>query len=112
MLSARRPLRRALYVFLSLFLALPVVAAEKPRLQVDDYVIDAEIVPRAHRLVAKARVKFTALDDLSVATFELHNALRPTKVLDEQGHQLSPERVSQDSTIRVPLPNGLTKGSS
>ena len=28
-----------------------------------------------------AKVKFTALDDLNVATFELHNALRVTKVI-------------------------------
>lgn len=108
---ARRPLRRAL--FLSFFLLITTgLFAQKPRLVVNNYVIDAEIIPRAHRLVAKAKVTFTAEDDISVATFELHNALRPTKVLDADGKPLSAERVTQDSTIRIPLPNGLAKGQS
>ena len=95
-------------------LAAPVWAAapEKARLRVDDYVIDAELSPHAHKLTARAKVKFTALEDISVATFELHNALRPTKVLDEAGKPLSAERITQDSTIRVPLPKGLAKNAS
>ena len=112
MQSARRPLRRALSVLFFLLITTGLFAAEKPRLVVNDYVIDAEIIPRAHKLVAKAKVKFTALDDISVATFELHNALRPTKVTDADGKPLSAERVTQDSTIRVPLPSGLAKGQS
>jgi predicted negative regulator of RcsB-dependent stress response len=110
---ARRPLRRAL-TFASFLLigVLALSAAENPRIQVDDYTIDAEIVPRSHKLVAKAKVKFTALDDISVATFELSNALRPTKVTDADGKTLSAERNLQDYTIRVPLPTGLTKGQS
>jgi len=109
---ARRPLRRASSLLFLLLIATGLFAAEKPRIQVDDYVIDAEIIPRTHRLVAKAKVKFTALDDISVATFELNNALRPTKVTDADGKLLTAERVTQDSTIRVPLPNGLAKGQS
>ncbi|HZU41033.1 MAG TPA: M1 family aminopeptidase [Terriglobales bacterium] len=107
-----RALAPAFALLLFVAASLPVWAAppEKPRLRVDDYVIDAELVPTPHRLVAKAKVKFTALDDLSVATFELNNALRPTKITDEAGHTLSAERVTQDSTIRVSLPNGLAKG--
>jgi aminopeptidase N len=106
----------------SLFLVLAVVCAlagslwaaapEKARLRVDDYVIDAELSPHAHKLTARAKVKFTALEDISVATFELHNALRPTKVLDEAGKPLSAERITQDSTVRVPLPKGLAKDAS
>src|SRR5437868_5756325 len=87
-------------------------AAEKPRLRVDDYVIDAELTPRAHKLTARAKVKITAIDDVSVAIFELHNALRPTKITDAAGHVLSAERVTQDSTLRIALPAGLEKGSS
>ncbi|MGE5204760.1 MAG: M1 family aminopeptidase [Chlamydiota bacterium] len=90
----------------------PARAAEKPRLQVDHYDIDAQLIPAKHQLVAHTRVKFTALEDLSVAVFELHNDLRPTRVLDADGNTLSVERVTQDSTIRIALPNGLSKGSS
>jgi hypothetical protein len=110
---ARRPLRRALALISFLLIStLALFAAEKPRIQVEDYVIDAEIIPRTHKLVAKAKVKFTALDDISVATFELNNALRPTKVTDADGKTLAAERNLQDYTIRIPLPAGLAKGQS
>lgn len=87
-------------------------AAEKQRIRVDSYVIDAEVVPQARRLIGRAQVKFTALDDISIATFELHNALRLTKVLDAAGHPLSAERITQDSTLRVSLPSGLAKDAT
>jgi aminopeptidase N len=87
-------------------------AAEKARLRVEDYKIEAELTPHVHQISARAKVKFTALQDLSVATFELHNALRVTKVLDANNQPLSAERVTQDSTIRVPLPSGLAKDAS
>ena len=109
---ARRPLRRAISVLSFLLIATAMFAAEKPRIRVDDYAIYAEIVPRAHKLVAKAKVKFTALDDISVATFELHNALRPTRITDADGKPLTAERITQDNSIRIPLPAGLAKDQS
>src|SRR5208282_589869 len=93
-------------------LSAPSWAAEKTRLRVDDYQIQAELTPHLHTITARAKVKFTALQDLSVAVFELHNDLRVTKVLDDKGQALSAERVTQDSTIRVPLPAGLPKDAS
>lgn len=87
-------------------------ATEKPRIQVDHYDITAELQPRTHRLVAHAVVKFTALEDISAASFELHNALRPTKIVDAAGHVITAERISQDNTIRVALTDGLQKGQS
>jgi len=87
-------------------------AAEKNRIEVNDYRIDATINPAKHHLQARAQVKFTALEDISMAVFELHNDLRPNKVTDAEGHALQVERVSQDSTIRIPLANGLQKGQS
>src|ERR1700758_74001 len=111
-------LRRVLRVLTSsltlclVLLAQPSWAAEKARLRVDDYQIDATIEPHLHQITARAKVKFTALQDLSVAVFELHNDLRVTKVVDEKNHPLSAERVTQDSTVRVPLPAGLSKDAS
>jgi len=92
--------------------AVPSRAVEKTHLRVDDYQIEAELTPHLHQISARAKVKFTALQDLSVAVFELHNALRVTRVLDEKNQPLSAERVTQDSTIRVPLPAGLAKDAS
>jgi tetratricopeptide (TPR) repeat protein len=110
-----RRARRAFTIccgFICILMALPTWAADKTRLQVNDYQIDAELAPHIHKIVAKAKVKFTALEDLNVATFELHNGLRVTKVSDAAGKLLSLERVTQDSTVRVPLPDGLTKDAS
>ena len=109
---AQSVLSGLLVLLLLAFAATPSRAAEKARLRVDDYQIEAELTPHLHQISARAKVKFTALQDLSVAVFELHNALRVTRVLDEKNQPLSAERVTQDSTIRVPLPAGLSKDSS
>src|SRR5579871_6774224 len=105
-------LTSSLTLSLVILLAVPSPAAEKAHLRVDDYQIDVVIEPHLHQITAKAKVKFTALQDLSVAVFELNNDLRVTKVSDEKNQPLSAERVTQDSSVRVPLPAGLTKDSS
>jgi tetratricopeptide (TPR) repeat protein len=105
-------LTTSLALLLLFFAAMPSWAAEKARLRVDDYQIQAELTPHLHQISATAKVKFTALQDLNVAVFELHNGLRVTKVLDANSKPLSAERVTQDSTIRVPLPQGLQKDAS
>ncbi len=112
MQMAARSLVRLLLVLSVFSLVSPCFAVEKPRIKVDDYSIQAVVSPQTHQIKAQARVRFTALDDITIAIFELHNDLRPTRVLDSSGQPLSVERVSQDSTIRISLPNGLTKGSS
>src|SRR5277367_358758 len=107
--------RRALTNFLGLLLllvSLPTWAAEKTRLRVDDYQIDAELTPHIHKISARARVKFTALEDINAATFELHNGLQVSKVTDDAGKTLSAERIAQDFTVRVQLSKPLSKGNS
>src|SRR5947207_14508570 len=113
MQTARRPLRRA-YLLLGLIIALvlPVAGAEKSRVKAEDYVIDAEIVPRTHHLTARARVKFIAVDDTNFGTFELNNGLRVTRVVDGNGRVLTAERISQDNAVRVAFPNGMAKGAA
>jgi hypothetical protein len=105
-------LTSSLTVCLLILLARPSWAAEKARLRVDDYQIEATLEPHLHQITARAKVKFIALQDLSVAVFELHNDLRVTKVLDDKNLPLSAERVTQDSTVRVALPSGLAKDAS
>jgi aminopeptidase N len=95
-----------------LLAALPLMAADRSRLRVDDYQIDAELQPHAHKITAKAKVKITALEDINVATFEFNNALRIEKVTDAANKTLTPERFTQDSAIRIPLPTTLAKDSS
>src|SRR5690349_7979803 len=105
---ARRPLRRAvLFIGLIASLCLPALAAERSRIKAEDYVIDAEIVPKTHRLTARAKVKFMAMEDVNFASFDLHNGLRVTKVLDEKGKPLTAERVTQDNTVRITFPTTM-----
>ncbi len=107
--------RRALTISLAslfLFVSLPAWAAEKTRLRVDDYQIDAELTPHTHKISARAKVRFTALEDITAATFELHNGLHVTKVTDDAGKALSAERITQDFTVRVELTKPLTKDNS
>jgi len=107
----RRSRRAAVYLFAVLLVlsCLPALAAEKARIRVDDYQVDAELTPHAHRLAARAKVKFTALENTDIASFELHNDLRVNKVTDEAGKPVSAERIAQDSTVRVQLPKPLQK---
>ena len=73
---ARSVLTSFFALCLVLFFAIPSWAAEKARLRVDDYQIEVELTPHLHQITARAKVKFTALQDLSVAVFDLHNDLR------------------------------------
>ncbi|HEY6303513.1 MAG TPA: M1 family aminopeptidase [Terriglobales bacterium] len=115
-----RPARRAhgstVVVFLVFFLALvanrSALAAEKTRLRVDDYQINVELLPQTHKLTARATVKVTALEDLHVATFQLNDALRITKLTDASNKPLTPERNTQESTVRFALNSDLAKDTS
>jgi tetratricopeptide (TPR) repeat protein len=115
-----RPTLRACHVstaFLVFVFALPLWAQgpsgnEKLRLRVDDYKIEAQLNPHAHQITARAKVTFTALEDLDSVSFELHNALRVTKVVDANNKPLQAERIAQNSTVRVELPATLPKDAS
>jgi len=115
-----RPARRALgltVVFFLVFFLTSVanrlaLAAEKTRLRADDYQIDVELLPQTHKLTARATVKITALEDINVAVFQLNNALRITKLTDANNKPLTPERNTQDSTVRFALNSDLAKNAS
>ena len=101
LLQPRRQRRALTTCVLIIILSLPAWAADKTRLHVDDYQISVELTPHTHKLSAHVIVKFTALEDLNIATFNLHNDLRVTKVTDATGKALSAERVTQDSSVRM-----------
>src|SRR5207302_8474893 len=95
---------------LALLCVLPAFAAEKQRVNGDDFAINADINPGLHRLKATARVHLTALEDTNFVSLELNNALRVIKVTDQNGKALSAERISQENLIRIALPETLRKG--
>lgn len=85
----------------------------RPPIDVEHYVIEAEISPATQSLSAVVRVRFTAQEDnTSYAVFELHNALSVSKVEDESGRQLPASRSRQDFTIRVSFAEPLLKGQT
>ena len=115
MYVSARPRRRELIGFVLVVLSLaslPAWAAEKPRFHVDDYQIDAVLNPHDHKITARAKVKITAQEELNVATFNLHNDLRLSKVTDTAGKTLTVDRVPQDSSVRVSLNKTVAKGDS
>lgn len=111
---APRPWRRKLALCLiPAFLAcLPAWAAEKTHFHAEDYQIDAVLSPHDHKIAARVKVKITALEDLNIATFQLHNDLRLTKVTDPAGKALTADRIPQDSSVRVSLQKTLPKDQS
>jgi len=112
MQTSTRFCRRVFSFLFAFALVSSCFAAEKQRIQLNDVAVNAVIFLQNHQIKAEARVKFTALEDITIAVFELHNGLRPTRVATSSGEALSAERVSQDSTVRVSLPAGLSKGAS
>ncbi len=80
--------------------------------QITGYVIHADLDPATNRLTATAAVSFTALEDLTSATFELNNGLQITKLTDGARKPLTSERLSTNSTVRVALPAPMAKSTS
>jgi aminopeptidase N/predicted negative regulator of RcsB-dependent stress response len=113
---ADRTLGSAVLFFLGIFLVAaavrPALAVEKSHFRADDYQIDVELLPQAHKLTARATVKVTALDDVNAVTFQLNNGLRITKLTDANNKALAPERNTQDSTVRFELSSELRKDAS
>src|SRR5207244_3922990 len=83
----------------------------RSRIDVDRYVINAEVSPRTQSLTGVVAVQFVPLDDnISSASFELNNALNVSKVIDERGRQIPASRSQQDFTVRLSFEEPLPKG--
>ena len=84
---------------------------KRAHIDVENYIIDAQINPETQTLTARAAVRFVPLDDQTTAvTFELHNALNISRIVDDKGQQLQSSRNQADNTVRVTFQNGLPKG--
>jgi len=114
MFFAPRPLRTfaATLLFISAIAGLSARAAEKTHFRADDYQIDAILSPHDHKITARVKVKITATEEMNIATFQLHNDLRLTKVVDEAGKALTADRNPQDSSVRITLNSTMAKDQS
>ena len=83
----------------------------RSRIDVESYVIDAQVNPDTQTLAARVTVRFTPLDDqVNSATFELNNNLNISKIVDGAGQSISGARNQQENTVRLTFPQGLPKG--
>jgi hypothetical protein len=86
-------------------------ADRRSRIDVEQYIIEADISPNTQSLSAKATVRFIPLDDnINSAAFELNNSLQVSRVLDASGKQIPASRNTQDFTVRLSFDQPLTKG--
>jgi tetratricopeptide (TPR) repeat protein len=102
----------AVFSFIAVATETAGAAVEKSRFRADDYQINVELLPQTHKLTGRATVKVTALEDVNALTFQLNNELRITKLTDSSNKSLTPERNTQDSTVRFQLNNDLAKDAS
>ena len=85
-------------------------SARQQKIDVQSYLIDAQVDPRAQTLSATVLVRFIPLEDTSSVTFELNNALNISKVTDQDGRQVPSSRLQQDMTVKLNLQETLKKG--
>jgi tetratricopeptide (TPR) repeat protein len=110
-------LRKTLLTVLVLasFALAPLAAQDRgsksARIDVDNYAIDAEINPHTQTLTANVKIRFIPLDnDVSTASFELNNAFKVSRVVDDSGRQIPASRSDQDLSVRLSFPAPLSKG--
>jgi aminopeptidase N len=81
-------------------------------LEIQHYVIDAEIRPATHDIKARAGIHFAARQSLTTVDFEFNANLFPTNITDGEGEPLSSRRMGSgdliEITLRRPMRNGET----
>src|SRR6266496_6039365 len=91
--------------------SLATAQERRARIDVQHYVINAEVQPSTQSLNGVVKVQFVPLDDnTSSATFELNNALNVSKVIDDSGKQIPASRSQQDFSVRLSFDQPLPKG--
>jgi tetratricopeptide (TPR) repeat protein len=116
LMSRRSSLRAAVLaasaplLFAAAFAAPAQERRAAPRIDVEQYTIEAEITPNTQTMSAKATVRFVPDDNISSAAFELNNALNVSRVVDDKGKQINASRNQQDFTVRLSFDQPLPKG--
>jgi tetratricopeptide (TPR) repeat protein len=103
----------AMTVALPLFAQPQLPAAQqdrRARVDVQHYVIDAEINPDNQTIAANVQVRFVPQDATSSVSFELNNALNVSRIVDGAGRQIPASRSQQDFRVTLNFPEALQKG--
>ncbi len=86
---------------------------KRARIDVENYVIDADVNPHTQALTATVKVRFIPLDsDVSSVSFELNNAFNVNRVVDDAGRQIQASRSTQDFSVHLNFPAPLVKGKA
>jgi len=98
-----------------LIAAAPLMPAQErrntERIDVQQYIVDAEISPNTGTIAAKTTIEFIPMEEgVTSPTFELNNALNVSKVVDASGKQIQASRTQQDFSIRLTFDRALAKG--
>src|SRR5215475_8943258 len=84
---------------------------KRTRIDVQSYVIEAQVDPATQTLAARATVQFIPLDDQTTnATFELNNNLNISKITGADGQPITGNRNQQENSVRLSFPAALPKG--
>jgi aminopeptidase N/predicted negative regulator of RcsB-dependent stress response len=108
----RSPLAHISFCMLLLYSGRLLAAPVRAQVQATGYVINADVDPATNKLTATVAVTLTAFEDVTQITLELNNGLQITKLVDAAQHPLTPERLTTNSTVRIPLATPLAKGAS
>ncbi len=99
--------------FLAASSALSQERGGRARIDVQHYVIQAEVNPRTQTLTANVQMRFLPVDDrISNLALELNNALNVGKVTDGEGRPVAASRSQQDFTVRLNFTDPLVKGTA
>ncbi len=81
------------------------------RIDVEKYLIEAQIDPDTQTLSANVQVQFAALDDYtSSLSFELNNALNVSRITDGAERAVPASRSIENFSLRLNLPEPIGKG--
>src|SRR5918999_306021 len=82
----------------------------RTRVDVQHYVINAEVNPDTQTVAATAQVRFVPQDATSSVSFELNNAMNVSRIVDGGGRQIPAARSQQDFRVTLNFPDNLPKG--
>jgi aminopeptidase N len=84
-----------------------------PRVDVQNYAIQADLTPESHELKATAAITFQAIEPTDVVVFQLSENLSVQKVLDERGVELEfGQDESGPGLLTIRFPNPLSAGAA
>ena len=116
MLSNRRISERAaLAVIIGVLLFPPPSAAQRqePRIDVEHYLITAEIDPQNQEIKAQAEVHFRPVgEEIRSAAFELHNGFDLSEVVTGNGQAIETSRDMDTFSVRLSLPEPIASGEA